>query len=928
MGDLVVSGHGISLAGGELSYGVAAELLRDLVRQVGAEQVRDSVGGHAAVLATLHPVFADDSDADGTAGTGGPADRASLFGAVHTVLLEVTRDRLLCVAVDDLQWVDASSRALVGYLAKVSMYTPLLLVCNVRSAPSDQEPVAGDLAELSRIPGSQLIGLGPLSPNAVAECVEALSGQTTNGAVARVQRLSEGVPLYVEELVAAAEEMTTTLRVNLAGRLNGLEQETLRFLRAAAVGAGHADEGLVAQVADIALAAAAQARENATARGLLAASGEAEVRFRHALLRDATLAGLGRVELADIHRRWALVLAQPRSARQVAGARMVLAQHWYACGDHEQALVSALEAARSAEERGGLPEAALWWERALGLWDLADEPEELTGVTRNFVLKNTMTKLFWVATHDALMRVIELCERELEQDSSTGGDDWVLTLFLRLRAAWVRRLVDGTTPTVVAAEEFDATAEALLAEADHELVAMCLTLLAQTDPVALSDEVLERLLDRVTADVERGEDRSFLPGTLVWRDYVLSSRGGSRPALVGTRRLVELVAAGEIRPGASVLAQALLNFATYGHFDDAVAFFEAVAGRDLGMPAVLLWGTALESVADVLFSAGDWDRAVVLWSALEEAGADRVSVSLWRLGRAHIAALRGETAAAVEHLALARENLAEPGDAGSVFADSGELALTITDLAVLQGRPPGELVELLLRSLDASEVAPLSGLAAGVLLRAAQCLASQTTGRQGGVAVSETVAVIRGHADRLPRCGRLGVAWSAELDVRLDELEGQVRDPEAWRRVVAAWDEVRHPYHCAVARGALAEALLLAGDRRAASAVVEEALTVAEGLGAQPLAQRLRGLGRSSGVRGAGASTLPAELGRLTSREAEVLALVSSGKTNDQIAAELFMSPKTASVHVSRIITKLGVANRTEAANFAHRHGLAEYDPT
>ena len=55
-----------------------------------------------------------------------------------------------------------------------------------------------------------------------------------------------------------------------------------------------------------------------------------------------------------------------------------------------------------------------------------------------------------------------------------------------------------------------------------------------------------------------------------------------------------------------------------------------------------------------------------------------------------------------------------------------------------------------------------------------------------------------------------------------------------------------------------------------------------------------------------------------------MLALIARGLTNQQIAAELFISPKTASVHVSRIITKLGLANRTEAAAYAHQHGLAE----
>ena len=60
----------------------------------------------------------------------------------------------------------------------------------------------------------------------------------------------------------------------------------------------------------------------------------------------------------------------------------------------------------------------------------------------------------------------------------------------------------------------------------------------------------------------------------------------------------------------------------------------------------------------------------------------------------------------------------------------------------------------------------------------------------------------------------------------------------------------------------------------------------------------------------------------LTSREAEVLRLVADGRSNGQIAEALFISRKTASVHVSNILGKLGVASRGEAAAVAHRHGL------
>jgi DNA-binding CsgD family transcriptional regulator len=70
----------------------------------------------------------------------------------------------------------------------------------------------------------------------------------------------------------------------------------------------------------------------------------------------------------------------------------------------------------------------------------------------------------------------------------------------------------------------------------------------------------------------------------------------------------------------------------------------------------------------------------------------------------------------------------------------------------------------------------------------------------------------------------------------------------------------------------------------------------------------------------------PAERLGLTRREQEVLALVAAGRTNRQIAEELFISVKTAGIHVSNILAKLGVASRVEAATTAHRAGLVD-DP-
>jgi DNA-binding NarL/FixJ family response regulator len=122
-----------------------------------------------------------------------------------------------------------------------------------------------------------------------------------------------------------------------------------------------------------------------------------------------------------------------------------------------------------------------------------------------------------------------------------------------------------------------------------------------------------------------------------------------------------------------------------------------------------------------------------------------------------------------------------------------------------------------------------------------------------------------------------------------------------------------------------------AGDRDLGTSAIREAGSLAGQMGAAPLTEEAGALARRARVtldaerEAAGAAPEPADpLARfgLTSREREILQLIAAGLSNGQIATELFISPKTASVHVSRILAKLGVSGRVEAAAVVHRLGL------
>jgi DNA-binding CsgD family transcriptional regulator len=141
------------------------------------------------------------------------------------------------------------------------------------------------------------------------------------------------------------------------------------------------------------------------------------------------------------------------------------------------------------------------------------------------------------------------------------------------------------------------------------------------------------------------------------------------------------------------------------------------------------------------------------------------------------------------------------------------------------------------------------------------------------------------------------------------------------------------PFLVAYASFRTAEALSAGGDASAAATAAAEALELARQMGAEPLREDIEALVRRARLRieaggPIGSADAPLSTGDepdrfgLTVREREVLRLVADGRSNSEIALELFISRKTASVHVSNILAKLGVSTRVQAAALAHRQGL------
>jgi DNA-binding CsgD family transcriptional regulator len=255
-------------------------------------------------------------------------------------------------------------------------------------------------------------------------------------------------------------------------------------------------------------------------------------------------------------------------------------------------------------------------------------------------------------------------------------------------------------------------------------------------------------------------------------------------------------------------------------------------------------------------------------------------------------------------------------------------------IAARQGRLPDARAEF--QRVAAPGFPPGTLRYALPLLCAAAAMEAGARGLPEAAAGRQTVlTAIRGHAGRLPPLAPVWRAYELMLGGELARAEGS-EDPEIWERVTAAFEPLERPYELALARRRLAAALLDTHTGRSEAApLLAQAHRVAVRLGAGPLAEDTALLAGRAGISlpvatgaesveagGPGSAADPLRSLGLTPREQDVLRLVAAGRSNRRIAEELYIAPKTASVHVSNILAKLGVSGRTEAAAMAHRLGL------
>ncbi|WSQ14432.1 AAA family ATPase [Streptomyces sp. NBC_01231] len=918
-GMTVLTGHCVDLGDVGLPYLPFTEILGLLAAD---ERFADVLATHPVVDRLLG------GGTDTARDTGG---RLRLFEGIAGLLTGLSDIAPLLLVLEDLHWADQSSRDLLrfllsrGILQRSAGGAPTHRLAVFASYRADdlhrRHPLRPLLAELVRLPAVERLELRPMADPEVARLVRALrASPLPDATVRRIVERAEGNAFYAEELLAATDTEAGGVPSGLADvlliRFEQLSDTAQQVLRTAAVAGRRVEHDLLRDTVGLPENELESALREAIGRQLLVSGDGDTYAFRHALAREAVYADLLPGERARLHGAFARLLAGRGRRAESAAER---AHHYRESHDLAEALTASLEAAGHAGSLGAPAEELRHLEAALDLWSAVEPSARPTG---EGVDRVTLTLRASAAAAHAgqLHRAVALTRAAL----AGVGQDADSELAARVRYTLADNLI--SVDSLTAAFRYSSEALAMIpaeppsrtwvwAAATHALAAR---------QVGEYDTAL-----RVAREALSVAERLDMPDARA--DLLISLavlEGGGRRTPEGRERLREARDLARGSGNALVELRALFSLAIgcfeSGDLDECLPWL--AEGLDRARRAGLLSSTYPLEMRYlrllVLYTLGRWEECV------RAAAADAALLPAaggYTAGPALYAALaRGDRTAADRAEAL----LEGPFDwMGTMVA-----GIVLTDAAAQRGAPEAAVERM------RSTVAALTddaGRAPDVTVRLAALVLSAVADRAAALRSTgdeaqtrrwtdtatelrdlARVSSVRG-GDGTPQ-GPEGQAWLARAEA---EWARAVSGPDAaaWGRAVDAFDfgDVYERARCQVR---FAEALLAGERREEAGVAAREARGAAVRLGATPLLEQVDALirrGRLAQSPGADARTTI-----LTAREQDVLRLLALGRSNRQIGEDLFISAKTASVHVSNILAKLGAASRTEAVAVAYRQGL------
>ena len=648
------------------------------------------------------------------------------------------------------------------------------------------------------------------------------------------------------------------------------------------------------------------------------------MRPRHALLAEAVAAELLPGERAAFHERMARALQA--TGDDTSGAEA--AGHWAAAGRTAEELPARVHAAEAAERVFGYVEAARHWQRAIDLFEQVPEPERLAGMDLPQLYLRCLDALRAAGERERFGALAAEAYRRFAEDS-----DPLVAASVHLRLAqsrWHGSLAEFREPLEQALRLF----EQLPPSADHAeaWLAYGEALFARRGPRGCPAAALTHGLD--VAEAAGATGLSARIQARLAHDALL--RGNVTEGLAIVRRARELAeASGD---GEALLERRLRRERHPAEDRPVRPGSRGGTARPPGRPRVRAAHDpdayiAASNAAEAMLARGRTAEAAQLIDPLTDEPPARGNYPVHGL-RVEIDLLRGDGEAAASRLRQVKSVI------GRISSDDAcEIAQLAADVAIWAGRPADGLAEVqeVLATYEATDWAVQWGWLLVVGMRACAELAGQGRARRDDSATQGALAAAGELVAWVERTGGAPFAdhpyvatipaARASWDAERSRLSG-AGDPTAWQAAADAWAALGCPHRAGYAGWRHAEARLLAGEPPAAVAdTIRSAAAAAAGHA--PLLAAIRALADRARIP-LDAPSMPAEPHRepapygLTDRELLVLRLVAAGRSNPEIGAELFISGKTASVHVSNILRKLGVSTRVQAAALAERAGILD----
>ncbi|MEU4402947.1 AAA family ATPase [Streptosporangium sp. NPDC023963] len=907
---LVLVGGCLELGTDGLPFAPFTAVLRKLARDLGHDGVAALLpGGATRGLARLLPEFGEPEKE-------GAEARARLFEQILGLLERLAETRPTILVVEDAHWADRSTRDLLSFLVRYQRPdVPLLTLVTYRADELHRtHPLRPLLAELGRVDWVTRLDLRRLSRREVGQQAASILDGGPIADIDLVYARSEGNPLFVEALLSGGEGETLpdSLRDLLLASVERLPEETQELMRLAAAGGARIEHAMLSAVAGADDGELSRLLRPAVAGNVLVVDGETYA-FRHALIREAVHDDLLPGERTRLHTRFAEALEGDPGILPAPRSAIELAHHWHAAHNPLWALISAWHAAAAARKAAAYDEQLRMLTRVLELWEAVPDAAERIAADHVDVLRQAVTVAHLAGEFERGISLAKAALREID----TATDPIRAARLLRQRG--LVRYDLGRDGFV---EDLRTAAEIVPAEPPTSLRAQVLENLSRvlSHPADRAEkESLAEEAMRIAQEVGDADTEAHALVTLTWAGCHCSRTEEQVVAFARAREIAGRARTYHALMRAVISESDALEGAGW-HEQAAEVARGGIADAEAYGLARTSGAFLAINLVEPLVSLGRWDEASeVVERGLEVTPPAPYRASLQALAT-DIALARGDLDRA-ESLFRASRAVFSRG----IYRDQTTLPQLRREIELLVARGRHDEASALVdRILDEQDLEATPRYVWPLLLACLRVVAPSLPSPPPPPLLPRLRAVAGGIGVE----GELQRAHSLTFTAEAAQAEG-VLDRGAWDAAAAAWAALRQPYAEARALLGAARAAVAAGERDEAALSLPRAAELAARVGARPLAAEIGSLARRARIplSGEPASAEPvseeAGLG-LTAREHEVLGLVATGRSNREIAGELFISAKTVSVHVSNILAKLGAASRGEAAATAHRLRLFE----